>query len=160
MISHHIRPRSALADSAGRRHLPWLLLVDDNPADVDLMCEALGDGDAVPEVRVARSGGEALQLLRRAADGELEPPAFLLLDLNLPGIDGHSVLCAMRADAQLCHVPVVVFSSSSAPQDVLEAYRAGANCYLTKPLSLVQYRQAVRSLERFWLDVATLPELP
>lgn len=138
----------------------WLLVVDDNPAEVDLVCEALGDEPTRPEVRIARTGGEALRLLRQVADGDLRAPGFVLLDLNLPGIDGHLVLSAMRADAQLCHLPVVVFSGSSAPEDVLAAYRAGANCYLTKPIGLARYRRAVRSLEHFWMDVATLPALP
>jgi chemotaxis family two-component system response regulator Rcp1 len=136
-----------------------ILLVDDNPADVELVREALAGSALLRRLQVVRTGEEALASMRGADDGDgARRPALVLLDLNLPGIDGLGVLTEIRRDPALAHTPVVVLTSSSAPHDVADAYRAGANCFVTKPLGLEQFLSTIRALGDFWLAVARLPD--
>jgi two-component system, chemotaxis family, response regulator Rcp1 len=138
---------------------PVVLLVEDNPADVDLTCEALSDATRAGGLHVVRDGVEAVAFLRREGDHAGAPiPDLVLLDLNLPRLDGRDVLVAMKRDASLKRIPVVVLTSSSAPDDASGAYEAGANCFVTKPVGLTEYLAAVRAIEHFWLGVATLPQ--
>ena len=135
-----------------------VLLVEDNAADEDLAREALDDAAHAGGLHVVRDGVEAMAFLRREGPyADAPSPDLVLLDLNLPRLDGRGVLAAMRGDAALRRIPVVVLTSSSAPDDADAAYDAGANCYVTKPVELTAYLAAVRAIERFWLGVATLP---
>ncbi|RYE94563.1 MAG: response regulator [Myxococcales bacterium] len=130
-----------------------LLLVDDNPGDVDLVLEVLKGSDLPLQVTVAVDGVEALERLR--APGEL--PDLMILDLNLPRKDGRVVLREMKADARLRRIPVVVLSSSEADRDLGEVYDLQANCFVTKPPDLDDFFAAVRGIEHFWLRLAKLP---
>ena len=152
-------PRIARSPAvAGGARGPVVLLVEDNAADVDLTREALSDATRLGALHVVRDGAEAIAFLRREGVHAGAPiPCLVLLDLNLPGLDGRGVLVEMRRDETLRRIPVVVLTSSSAPDDAAGAYEAGANCFVTKPVGLTEYLAAVRAIEHFWLDVATLP---
>ena len=135
-----------------------ILLVEDNPDDIDLMREALRESRLRNRVSVAENGVEALALLRRARTYADAPrPDLILLDLNLPGKSGHEVLAEIKADADLRRIPVVVLTSSASEQDVLRSYNLSANCYITKPVDLEDFLSLVKAIDAFWLDVVTLP---
>lgn len=136
-----------------------ILLVEDNPADVCLTREALRQGGMAYNLRVVEDGASALACLRReGACAEAALPDLILLDLNLPGKDGREVLAEVKADPELLHIPVVVLTSSEAQADILKSYDLYANCYITKPVDLDQYIQAIRSIEDFWLGIAMLSD--
>jgi CheY-like chemotaxis protein len=139
-----------------------LLLVEDNPGDVELFCDSLSGGMLEAEnVLVATSGTDALAQLDRAAHDQSAPsPDLVVLDLNLPGLDGRAVLSRLREDPRWRYTPVVILSSSDAEADVTSSYTNGANCYVAKPLGLAEYREAVRNIEQFWLEQAILPARP
>lgn len=153
------RDDAALADppaSLGRR--PVVLLVEDDDADADLAREALAGSALVTELHVVVDGAAALAFLRRDGPHADAPvPDLVLLDLNMPGIDGRSVLMEVKRDPVLRDIPVVVLSSSASPRDVAGAYALSANCYVTKPVGLASYLATIRAIVRFWLGVATPP---
>ena len=131
-----------------------ILLIDDSDADVYLFQEAFKGLQNVQELKVARDGGQALQHLQAAA-GNKYLPVLILLDLNLPKMDGFEVLRTIRADPKLRAIPVVVFSSSSDRSQVYRAYEMGANAYVVKPMN--DFVDLVGDFERFWLRRAELP---
>ena len=135
-----------------------ILLVEDNPGDVRLTIEGLKEGKVHNNLHVARDGAEAMEYLR--CEGEhagAVRPDLILLDLNLPRMDGREVLSAIKSDAKLRTIPVVVLTTSRAEQDVLRSYDLHANCYITKPVDLEQFITVVKSIEDFWLTIVTLP---
>lgn len=135
-----------------------ILLVEDDPGDVRLTREALADGKIHNRLHVATDGVEAMAFLRQQDRFSQAPrPDLILLDLNLPGLDGREVLAEIRADENLNVIPVVVLTTSREDRDVLESYRLHANCYITKPVDLDQFINAVRAIEDFWLSVVKLP---
>ena len=135
-----------------------ILLVEDNPGDVRLTQEALGEAKVRNNLAVARDGVEALSYLRREPPFEdATRPDLVLLDLNLPRKDGREVLAEIKADPALRRLPVVVLTTSSAEKDVLESYNLYANCYITKPVDLDQFVGIVSSIEDFWLTIVKLP---
>jgi CheY-like chemotaxis protein len=135
-----------------------ILLVEDNPGDVRLTREALKDCQVPSILHVVEDGEAALRFLRREGDYARQPrPDLILLDLNLPRRDGRQVLAEVKEDPALLTIPVVILSTSSAEEDVTEAYRLHANCYLTKPMRLDQYMDVVRSIGDFWVTKARLP---
>jgi len=138
-----------------------VLVVDDNAADADLTREALAESTLVDELHVVGDGVEALAFLRREGAFARAPvPSLILLDLNMPRLDGRGVLAAVKADPALCDIPVIVFSSSTAPTDVAEAYRLRANCYVLKPVLLHEFLATIRAIEQFWMGLAALPIRP
>ena len=142
-----------------RPPLREVLLVEDNPADVRLTTDLLGQGGAPKRVSVARDGDEALAFLRREGRFAAAPrPDLVVLDLNLPGRDGRDVLAEIKRDAELRSIPVVVLTTSSAPQDVRRAYDLHANCYIVKPVGLAAFAAAIRAIEQLWFSVAQLPQ--
>lgn len=135
-----------------------ILLVEDNPGDVRLTMEALREGKVRNHLHVARDGVEALAFLRREGEFAASPrPDFILLDLNLPRMDGREVLQVVKADPSLRFIPVVVLTSSQAEKDILQAYDLHANCYVTKPVDFEQFIHVVRSIEEFWFTIVKLP---
>jgi CheY-like chemotaxis protein len=135
-----------------------ILLVEDNPGDVRLTIEALKEGRVGNHLNVADDGVEALAFLRRQERYADAPrPDLVLLDLNLPRKDGRETLAEIKTDPDLCHIPVVVLTTSEAESDVLKAYGLHANCYIVKPVDLDQFLQVVRSIEAFWLTIVKLP---
>jgi len=134
------------------------LIVDDNPADVDLACEALSQGTTPTHVSSVGDGAEAIAFLKR--DGKYasaKHPHLIVLDLNLPRKDGRSVLAEVKSDPKLRRTPVVVFSTSRAPRDITSSFELGANSYVSKPGDLEGFLSAIGAIERFWFDCASLP---
>lgn len=135
-----------------------VLLVEDNEADAYLTRETLEAGKLHIEISVAVDGAEAIDFLQgKAATAPDEIPDLILLDLNLPRMDGRQVLEAMRGDPALKRIPVVVLTSSDAELDIAKSYELGANCYVTKPVGLDAFQSIVRSVEGFWFTVVKLP---
>ncbi len=138
--------------------LPQVLLVDDNPADVGLAEEALAGGGHQSHISHAGDGEEALAFLRRAGRyADAIRPDLVILDLNLPRKDGRAVLAETKADPNLRHIPIVVFSTSRSMLDVARSYELGANCYVSKPGNLNDYFLALQSIEEYWFGCASLP---
>lgn len=138
-----------------------ILLVEDNPADVDLTQETLAYAKIRNRLHVVNDGHEALAYLRRQGRySEAIRPDLILLDLNLPRKDGREVLAELKADPDLRSIPVVVLTSSDAEKDVVRSYDLGANCYVTKPVDLDQFANVVRTIEDFWFVVVKLPPKP
>jgi CheY-like chemotaxis protein len=135
-----------------------ILLVEDNPGDVDLTLEALEEAKIRNDVHVVHDGVEAMAFLRQEGDyAEVPRPDLILLDLNMPRKDGREVLKEVKTDADLKRIPVVVLTTSQAEQDVLEAYDYNANAYIVKPVDFDRFFRTVKSLEDFWLTVVKLP---
>jgi len=135
-----------------------ILLVEDNPGDVDLTLEALEEARLRNTVHVAEDGVVAMQYLRREGDYADAPrPDLILLDLNMPRKDGREVLREVKEDPDLKRIPVVVLTTSEAEEDVLDAYEQRANAYIVKPVDFEQFFRTVQSLEDFWLTVVRLP---
>ena len=141
-----------------------ILLVEDNPADVKITQRALKDSALAVELIVVRDGQEAVEYLLRQgqhADAPLwRRPDLVLLDLNLPRMDGAEVLGRMRGTAEYRLVPVVVLSTSSRQEDIARMYSAGANTYIEKPADFPRFVQVLRTIHRYWLDTALLPPRP
>ena len=134
------------------------LLVEDNPGDVRLTQEALKDSKVRNNLNILGDGMSALAFLRREAPHEHAPrPDIILLDLNLPKMDGRELLSHIKADPKLKRIPVVVITSSEAEQDILRTYDLHVNCYVTKPVDLDQFIKVVQSIETFWLTIVQLP---
>jgi CheY-like chemotaxis protein len=135
-----------------------ILLVEDNPGDVDLTIEALKEGKVANRLSVAEDGVQALAFLRREGrHRQAFRPDLILLDLNLPLKDGREVLAEIKADPSLKHIPVVVLTTSEAEQDIIRSYQLHANCFITKPVDLDQFIRVVRAIDDFWLTVVKLP---
>jgi two-component system, chemotaxis family, response regulator Rcp1 len=135
-----------------------ILLVEDNALDVRITLEALSECPAANHVNVVNDGFEALEFLRRAGRHARAPrPDLILLDLNLPGKNGQEILSEIKADENLRRIPVVVLSTSQAPEDIGNAYDLHANSYVTKPAELELFTSAVKSIHEFWLSTARLP---
>jgi two-component system, chemotaxis family, response regulator Rcp1 len=135
-----------------------ILLVEDNPGDVELTRTALEKAKVRNTLHVAEDGEEAMAFLRRQGEYASVPrPEVILLDLNLPRMDGREVLEAIKADPDLMTIPVVVLTTSSAEQDIIRTYKLHANCYITKPVDLERFMEVVQSIEDFWLTVVRLP---
>lgn len=135
-----------------------ILLVEDQPGDVRLTQEALRESRLGTRLHVAYDGEQALAMLRQQEPYHSLPcPDLILLDLNLPKRDGRQVLEEIKRDPQLKPIPLIVFTTSRAPDDVRRSYELNANCYVTKPGDFEQFMALVRSIEQFWLNVATLP---
>jgi CheY-like chemotaxis protein len=135
-----------------------ILLVEDNPGDVELTREALEDAKLSNQLHGVTDGVEAMAFLRRAGKyAHFCTPDLILLDLNLPKKDGREVLAEVKADPHLGRIPVVVLTTSDAERDILKTYELHANCYVTKPVDLHQFLTVVGSVKDFWLTVVKLP---
>jgi chemotaxis family two-component system response regulator Rcp1 len=138
-----------------------ILLVEDDPGDVELTQYAIKKAKILVNLHVARDGLEAMAFLRREGDFADSPcPDLILLDLNLPGMDGREVLAAVKADPQLKSIPVVVLTTSQSDEDVLKSYCLGANCFITKPVGLEQFAKVVAAIDDFWFIIVRLPRQP
>lgn len=132
-----------------------ILLIEDNPADSRLTIDAIHRADPALDVAVCEDGESALERLR---DETLPLPALVLLDLNLPGIDGRDVLAEIKSDERLAKIPVCILTTSRAEDDITRAYARHTNCYVVKPVDLNQFRAAIAQIERFWFMTVELPE--
>jgi two-component system, chemotaxis family, response regulator Rcp1 len=136
-----------------------VLLVEDSPGDVRLTQEAFRGADPQIYLRVAVDGVEAMAYLRReGAHVDASRPDFILLDLNLPKMDGREVLAHIKEDADLKTIPTVILTTSDAEADILTSYKLQANCYLSKPVQLEEFESLVKSINDFWLTKVKLPQ--
>lgn len=136
-----------------------ILLVEDNQADVRLTREALKDAKVANNLNVVNDGEQALDYLnRRGRFADTTRPDLILLDLNLPKLDGREVLASIKADSDLRRIPVVVLTTSSAEEDILRSYDLHANCYVTKPVEFDSFLKIVESIDDFWLSIVRLPK--
>lgn len=135
-----------------------ILLVEDSATDAELTLEALKQGKLQNTVTHVTDGEQALKYLRRQGDyAAANRPDLVLLDLNMPKVDGKEVLRAMKADESLKVIPVVVLTTSSHDKDILETYGLAANSYIVKPVSLSSFFDVVREISNFWVRVVALP---
>jgi len=126
-----------------------ILLVDDSPDDAALMLEALHEGMLASQVTVVEDGEEAMEYLRQGP-----MPDLILLDLNMPRMNGHEVLAEIKQDVLLRHIPIIVFTCSDSETAILNAYDLHANCCVMKPANQDQFAQTVERIEHFWLRCA------
>jgi chemotaxis family two-component system response regulator Rcp1 len=136
-----------------------ILLVEDNPADVRLTQEALKEAaNARTRLHVAGDGVEALEFLHRQGDFAAAPrPDLMLLDLNLPRVDGRQVLAEVKGDPDLRRIPVVVLTTSPSEDDILHAYDQHVNSYIRKPVDLDEFLHVLKAIDHYWLGSVCLP---
>jgi two-component system, chemotaxis family, response regulator Rcp1 len=136
-----------------------VLLVEDSPGDVRLTQEAFRDANSSIHLSVASDGVEAMAFLRHTGAHANSPrPDLILLDLNLPKMDGREVLAHIKENDELKTIPTVILTTSDAESDIVKSYQLQANCYLTKPVQLDAFEALVKSINDFWLTKAKLPQ--
>jgi two-component system, chemotaxis family, response regulator Rcp1 len=135
-----------------------ILLVEDSPSDAKLTMEALEAGKIANNLNHVIDGVDAMDYLRqRGKYSKAKRPDLIMLDLNLPRMDGRDVLRQLKSDASLRTIPIIVLTTSRADKDILQSYELNANCYITKPVDFPNFIDVVKSIEQFWLTVVTLP---
>ena len=138
-----------------------ILLVEDNPGDVQLTLEAFNEGEISNHINVVKDGVQALEYLRKqGVYANAVRPNIVLLDLNLPRKSGLEVLAELKADPDLRSIPIVVLTTSRDEEDIARSYHEHANCYISKPVDFDEFMGVVHSLESFWLTVVRLPTKP
>jgi CheY-like chemotaxis protein len=135
-----------------------VLLVEDNPGDVVLMQEALEESEIPNQLYIAKDGYEAMEFLyQRGAYVNKPRPDLVLLDLNLPKIDGRELLAVIKKDPDLKKIPIIIITTSQSEEDILMCYTLYANCYVNKPMGLAQFFEMVKKIEDFWFSTVKLP---
>jgi CheY-like chemotaxis protein len=136
-----------------------ILLVDDNEGDILLTREALEDARIVNRISIAHDGVEAIRFLKKKLPFEdCDRPDLILLDINLPKMNGTEVLTIIKSDPDLKRIPVIMLTTSSAEKDIIASYDNYANCYITKPVDLDRFMDVVRTIEDFWISIVKLPK--
>ena len=136
-----------------------ILLVEDNPADIDLTQEALEECKIANNLHVVMDGEKAIEYLRKVGEFKDEPiPDIILLDLNLPKIDGREVLSIIKEDVLLKQIPVVILTTSDSKEDILLTYRLHANCYIRKPVDMDEFINIIQAISDFWFNIVKLPK--
>lgn len=135
-----------------------ILLVEDNPADARLTQEAIRDTEFRYQLHLAEDGEEAMEFLYQEGEfADVPRPDLILLDLNLPGMDGREVLAEIKSDDNLGSIPVVVLTTSTAQQDLLYSYGLRANSYVNKPIDRDRFNDMIKSVMEYWINISTLP---
>jgi two-component system, chemotaxis family, response regulator Rcp1 len=135
-----------------------ILLVEDNEGDIRLTIEAFQEAKIRNHIRVVRDGEQALAYLKKEAPyADVLTPDIILLDINLPKVDGKEVLHVMKNDPLLKSIPVIMLTTSSADSDVQESYANHANSYVIKPVDLNKFMEVIRSIEEYWISIVKLP---
>ena len=138
-----------------------VLLVEDDPADVELTQYTIAKSKVWIDLHTVGDGVEALAFLRREGKYTDAPrPDLILLDLNMPRMDGRAFLSELRADSHIKAIPVVVLTTSQTDEDIFKSYQLGANCYITKPVGLAEFAKVVGAIEEFWFTIVRLPKAP
>lgn len=136
-----------------------ILMIEDNMADAVLTRAAFVETKLVMAIDVAEDGDSALSRLRREPPyHDFNLPDLILLDLNLPGKSGKEILMEIKSDPKISHIPIIILTTSSQDNDVLESYKLQANCFITKPADMDQFRYVVAQLKEFWFAVARIPK--
>jgi len=136
-----------------------ILLVEDSPDDVEITRRALERGQVKNHLMVARDGQEALDILFSRRDTEGALPGLILLDLNLPKIDGREVLEKIKSDPKLRRVPVIALTSSTREEDVVRTYDLGVNTFISKPVKFEDFIRVIATIRDYWILIATLPPM-
>lgn len=140
-----------------------VLLVEDSPADQVIVKRALEDGRVDCNLKITEHGEQALRYLRNQPPYEdkhtYPSPDLILLDINMPIMDGRETLENIRNDEQLKHYPIIMLTTSSNDKDVIQSYRLGVNAFVTKPLDEQDFMKAVMQMEQFWFELVTLPAI-
>jgi CheY-like chemotaxis protein len=135
-----------------------ILLVEDNEGDILLTVEALEEGRIANVIEVARDGQEAVNKLEAdLVNNNL--PDLILLDINLPKMNGHEVLEKLKKNENFNHIPVIILSTSSSEMDIMKSYNNHANCFITKPVEIDDFVKAIESIEDFWFSIVKLPNI-
>lgn len=138
-----------------------ILLVEDDPGDQELTRRALEDGGVAHELHVVDDGEEALDYLfrrgRYAVSDDCPRPDLILLDLNLPKVNGRQVLEQLHNDTNLCHIPVVILTTSQLEKDIQQCYDSGASSYIVKPVGIDDFIRVVHCIGEYWFDIVRLP---
>lgn len=134
----------------------FLLLVEDNEGDIVLTKEAFEERNLVHEITVVRDGEEAIDFLKEASISD-KLPNLILLDVNLPRMNGHEVLKFIKSSNELKHIPVIMLTTSSSPSDILKGYQNYVNGYITKPADADEFLAIVSDIEDFWIRTVKLP---
>lgn len=134
-----------------------ILMIDDNPADIELVRESFEDQAVAATLYSARGSNQAMAILKGASPAQPAMPDLILLDLKMPGMNGFDFLQELRRDGALQSIPVVILTSSSSQEDINRSYQLHANAYVVKPTGLDQFAQFVQSIRSFWLETARLP---
>jgi len=135
-----------------------ILLVDDNEGDILLTREALEEARIINKISIAYDGLQAIDLLKKSAQVAGTIPDLILLDINLPKMNGTEVLSIIKNDPDLRRIPVIMLTTSSSEKDILASYDNYANCYITKPVDLDRFMDVVRTIEDFWISIVKLPK--
>lgn len=135
-----------------------ILLVEDNEGDIVLTLEALKKAKVTNGIHVIKDGEEALHYLRKEGQYKnAETPGLILLDINLPRLDGKEVLAEIKNDNALMVIPVVMLTTSDSEKDIMQSYQNHANCYITKPVDFKKFMDVVHSIKDFWISLVQLP---
>ena len=139
--------------------LAEILLVEDNEGDIELTREAFEDARFRNNLQIAEDGAKALDILfKRNGFEKAQTPDIILLDLNLPRVDGREVLETIKGNDALKRIPTIVLTSSMADRDVVKSYDLHANCYIVKPVNAIKFMEVVQHVENFWIDIVCLPK--
>lgn len=136
-----------------------ILFVEDNEGDIVLTLEALKEAKIHNHVTVMRDGEQAIQYLKKEGEYKnAETPDLILLDINLPRMDGKEVLANIKKDRQLMIIPVVILTTSDSEKDIMESYNNHANCYITKPVDFKKFMDVIQTIKTFWISIVQLPK--
>jgi CheY-like chemotaxis protein len=133
-----------------------ILLIEDNEGDILLTTEAFEESKIVNSITVIRDGKEAISFFE-ALSRKTEIPHLVLLDVNLPKINGHEVLMYIKNSEKYKSIPVIMLTTSSSEKDILQAYRSHVNCYITKPIDVSDFMKAITKIEDFWINIVSIP---
>ncbi|WP_089242336.1 response regulator [Belliella buryatensis] len=135
-----------------------ILLVEDNDGDILLTLEALEEAKMKNSISVVKDGEKAIQYVEKFGEyKDVISPDLIILDVNLPKLNGHEVLQYFKKSEKHRHIPIIMLTTSSSPRDINESYKNHVNCYITKPIEVDDFIKAVVSIENFWLSIVTLP---
>ncbi len=134
-----------------------IFLVEDNPSDIEITRRALQKRRVTDELTIARDGQEALDILFGHQNDHVPPPGLILLDLNLPKVDGREVLEKIKSDPKLKRVPVIVLTASTREEDIARCYDLGVNTFISKPVRFEDFIEVVTTIKEYWTVIATLP---
>jgi len=136
-----------------------ILLVEDNEGDIMLTTDALQEGKIFNKISVVRDGKQAIDFLNQQNDfADAEIPNLILLDVNLPKKNGHEVLHYIKSSQEFRQIPVIMLTTSSSEKDIMKAYKNYVNCFITKPVDVNEFMQAVATIENFWISIVHLPK--
>ena len=137
-----------------------ILLVEDNEGDIILTLEALKEAKIYNEINVVRDGDAALQYLNKEGEyQDAETPDLILLDINLPKMDGIEVLAKIKSNEGLMVIPVVMLTTSDSEKDIFQSYQSHANCYITKPVNFENFMDVIQTIKDFWINIVKLPKI-